>query len=308
MPPSARLADKNDAEALHDSRVNLRRLRGWLQAFDDRLKLKRGQRRGLRRLARATNPPGMRKICIEWLARLDTRLAPNARPGVDRFARYLSTMRNHNYRVIRKHMPAAWHKLSRKLRRSINALQDSKRRTIEFQRALVAPLRVYALKFITTREQACGEPNAARIHRLRIAAKKLRYLLEYLLPWQPATGPLVRELRVLHETAGAIQDLQRFRSLSEQAFLHQAGARYRRLLSLFADPGADQRSLRHPDLTPGLMPLLWISRAAGIRQAQYLARFKRAYLGKSSRRACCIRANSWYTACTRINSAAKPPS
>ncbi|MDE2345394.1 MAG: CHAD domain-containing protein [Gammaproteobacteria bacterium] len=283
----ARLADKNDAEALHDSRVSLRRLRGWLRAFDDRLKLKRRQRRELRRLARATNQARDAEVCIHWLIKLRGELDSRAQAGVQRFTAYLSSSRDQNYRHIRKQLPHDWNRLSHKLQHMAIALGDSKHEKTIFQQAYSASLHIYAQNFITTREQACGHPDAIRIHRLRIAGKKLRYLLEYSLPWQSSVRPLVRELRVLHETAGAIQDLQHFRSLSEQAFLYQAGARYRRLLALYADPGADQRTLRHPDLTPGLLPLLWINRAACIRQAQYLERFRRNYLGRK-RPACLL--------------------
>ncbi len=282
----ARLANKNDLEALHDSRVSMRRLRGWLRAFDGKFKLKRGQRRELRRLARATNPARDAEVCMQWLARLRGDLDPRAQPGVSRFMLYLGSIRDQNYRQLRKRLPPDWNWLSHKLLHAAAALRDSKHQKANFLQVYAASLRYYAQNFIANREQARMRQDAMRIHRLRIAAKKLRYLLEYILPWRTSARPLVRELKALHETAGAIQDLQRFRSLSEQAFLHQAGARYRRLLAVYADPGADQRTLRHPDLTPGLLPLLWISRAASIRQAQYLARFRHDYLGR--RRPACL--------------------
>ena len=276
----ARLADKNDTQALHDTRVNMRRLRGWLQAFDDRLKLKRRQRRDLRRLARATNPARDAEVCIQWLAKLRTDLDPRAQPGMARFTRYLASTRDHNYRHIRNRLASDWNWLSHKLMHAATALCDSKHQKANFQQLYAASLRDYAQNFITNREQACTRPDAAHIHRLRIAAKRLRYLLETTLPWQASARPLVRELKILHETAGAIQDLQRFRSLTEQAYLQQAGARYRRLLSLYADPDVDHRTLPDTEPAPGLMPMLWISRAACIRQAQYLARFRRDYLGR----------------------------
>ncbi len=283
----ARLDDAEDLEALHDSRVSLRRLRGWLQAFDSQLKLKRRQRRALRRLAQATNPARDAEVCIQWLAKLRTQLDPHAQPGVTGFLIHLAALRDNNYRRIRKELPPAWNKLLRRLQHAISAVKDSGHMHSIFLQAYIASLRDYAADFTIALDQARLSPDARHIHRLRIVAKKLRYLLESILRWQPRARGLVKELKALHETAGAIQDLQRFQELTEQTFLQLAGRRYRRLLVMYADVGADHRTLKHPDLTPGLLPLLWISRTACIKQAEYIVRFRKDYLSRK-RPACVI--------------------
>jgi CHAD domain-containing protein len=275
-----RLADPSDAEALHDARVCLRRLRGWLQAFDSQLKIKRRSRRTLRRLAQATNPARDAEICSQWLAQLRTKLDPSGQPGVTGFLADLGALRDKNYRYIRRELPSAWNRLSRKLLQNASTVKNSRHEKAVFLKAFIASLSEYAGNFDTALERARLHPDAYHIHRSRIAAKKLRYLVEAIMTRHPQSKLLVKELKVLHETAGAIQDLQRFQALSEQVFLRRAGIRYRRLLAMYADSGADHRTLKHPDLTPGLLPLLWISRAACIRQAQYIARFKRNYLSK----------------------------
>ncbi|HEY2025526.1 MAG TPA: CHAD domain-containing protein, partial [Gemmatimonadaceae bacterium] len=64
-----RLADPNAADALHDFRVALRRLRSWLRAFrpylDDRVR--RPTRRRLGRIADASNAGRDIEVQIAWL-------------------------------------------------------------------------------------------------------------------------------------------------------------------------------------------------------------------------------------------------
>jgi len=282
----ARLADADDLEALHDSRVGLRRLRGWLQAFDSQLQLRRRQRCVLRRLAQATNPARDAEVCIQWLARLRSQLDTHTQSGVTGFLTYLAALRDNSYRRIRKELPPTWNKLSRRLQHAASAVKDSGHAHAIFLQAYSASLRDYATDFSATLERARLSPDAARIHRVRIAAKKLRYLLESILRWHPQAKGLVKELKALHETTGAIQDLQRFQALTQQAFLHLVDTRYRRLSVMYTDVGSDHRTLKHPDLTPGLLPLLWIGRAAYIKQAEYIARFKKDYL--SRKRPACL--------------------
>jgi CHAD domain-containing protein len=283
----ARLADANDLEALHDSRVCLRRLRGWLLAFDSQLKLKHRQRRALRSLAHDTNMARDAEVCIQWIAKLRTSLDSRPQAGVTGFINNLGALRDKNYRRIRMQLPPAWKLLSRKLQHTASVVHDSGRVQEIFLRVYAASLRDYAADFSNALERTRLSPDAARIHRVRITAKKLRYLLESTLRWHSQAKALVAELKALHKTAGDIQDLERIQALAEQVFLQQAGARYRRLLVLYTDVGADHRTLKRPDLTPGLLPLLLVSRAAYIKQAEYIARFKKDYLARK-RPACVI--------------------
>ena len=273
----ARLADRNDVHALHDARVGLRRLRGWLQAFADELPVKRRQRRRLRKLARATNTARDAEVSLEWLGVLQPGLDPRARPGVSGFSTSLAAIRDENYAAVRRDLPGDWHHLSRKLEAACARMPKDPR---PFREVFAASLQRYRESFVAALEQARRTPDAAAIHRLRIAGKKLRYLLETLLPWHPEHEGTVLDLKALHDLAGSIQDLQRLLALSEQAFLRQAGRRYRKLLESYVDPGTHEGSLRRPGLTPALAPLLWICRAAGRAQAERLKEFRGRYLGR----------------------------
>src|SRR6267142_2251429 len=77
-----RLTDANDAEALHDFRVAMRRLRSTLRAYQAQLDavVPAKLRRRLRDLARATGEARDVEVQISWLERQRNELAP-ARPG-----------------------------------------------------------------------------------------------------------------------------------------------------------------------------------------------------------------------------------
>ena len=241
--------------------------------------MKRKRRRALKRLAHSTNQARDAEVSLEWLTVLERRMDPKALAGLARFTADLKTLRDEGYRQVRQDLPSAWRDLARKLKRT--AAGSSAAGPV-FLRVFMASLQAYADAFGTALQRARRAPTPEHIHALRIAGKRLRYLMETILPWQPQASGFLREMKSLHDTAGAIQDLQRLIALSEQAFLRQAGARYRRLLTAYLDTEADHRTLKRPDFNPGLAPLLWICRAASEAQAGYVARFRKTYLGRTT--------------------------
>ena len=274
----ARFHDTGAAQALHDTRVALRRLRSWLQAFDSLLHVKARQRRRLRRLARASNMARDAEIALNLLAELRPELAARARPQAFGMARSLMLLREQHHRRIRRKLPDTWRKLSAKLRDAFTGVdpgEDGPR----FSQAFAGSMRKYTAGFEAALADAARNPDAPHIHRLRIAGKKARYLTEAILPWYPGARPIVRELVALHDAAGRIQDLQRFIELSEEAFLHQAATRYRRLLLRYIDTGIEDRRLPQPASSLSL-PLLLICRSAAKKQARYIAALKKAYLAR----------------------------
>ena len=85
-----RLKDAHDAEALHDSRVALRRLRGWFQAFQVELPLKHKWRRALKQLAHSSNDARDAQVCQDWLSKL--KRCPDAQ-----FSAELDALRKERY-------------------------------------------------------------------------------------------------------------------------------------------------------------------------------------------------------------------
>jgi CHAD domain-containing protein len=262
-----RLGDPQDAEALHDSRVALRRLRGWFQAFREELPLKRKWRRALKQLAHSTNDARDAEVCLVWLS----RLKPQGQADEAQFRAELEAQREESYRTVRKELPPRWHGLARKLSHTVAELGSL---GSPFRQRFAASLQGYARDFERARVRARRRPIAANIHALRIAGKKLRYLVDVVLKREAAAKGLMGEVETLHDAAGTIQDLQRLQALVEQDFLKQADRRYRRLLKAPGPHG-------HADLAPEPGPLLRICRAARREQMKRIAHFRKSYLGKS---------------------------
>ena len=80
----SRLSNPSDAEALHDYRVALRRLRSCLRAYRKFLRstLKAKTETRLRRLARATNRSRDLEVHLAWLSEQRNRVAERDRQGV----------------------------------------------------------------------------------------------------------------------------------------------------------------------------------------------------------------------------------
>ncbi|HSN17503.1 MAG TPA: CHAD domain-containing protein [Gammaproteobacteria bacterium] len=245
-----RLQDPDDKEALHDSRVALRRLRGWFQAFRKQLAPKPKQRRALKRLAHSTNAARDAEVGLEWLGRKREHEA-----GADavRFASALKTLRKRSYGTVRRDLPPAWHRLSRKLGRAAADVSPSHHR---FRHAFAASVAAYAEDFERTRADARTSPTPSKIHALRIAEKKLRYLTETALGATPATEAFLREMNALHDSAGAIQDLQRLQELSAEA-------------------------ARNAGLASDKESYLEVGAAARREQLRRIAGFRKAYLGRA---------------------------
>ena len=262
-----RLRDRHDTEALHDSRVALRQLRGWFQAFRQELPLRHKWRRALKRLAHSTNRARDAEVCLLWVSRLTRRGHANER----HFRAALEALRDESYRRVRKELPAKWRELARRLSHVAEAPAAP---GSPFRRRFAASLQDFTREFERARVRARQDPSAPNIHALRIAGKKLRYLLEGVLKRDPAAKGLLDEIELLHDAAGTIQDLQRLQALMEEYFVTQAD-RGRKT------PPEVSGSTRRADLEPSPESLLRIGGTARREQTTRITRFRRSYLGKS---------------------------
>ena len=97
-----RLTDADDAEALHDFRVAMRRLRSTLRAYQPQLDavVPAKLRRRLRDLARATGEARDVEVQISWFERRRNELPPGRRAGVPWLLARLTQRRERAYRDI----------------------------------------------------------------------------------------------------------------------------------------------------------------------------------------------------------------
>jgi CHAD domain-containing protein len=208
--------DTADGDALHDLRVGLRRLRSWLRAFrpelDDTV---RGRtRRRLRELTHATNGARDIEVWVEWIA-AQSRLSPRARPGQRYVAKWLRLERDGHLRKATKRIHARLPALLDALEDELSTYtapvpaEDRGTRETTMAEAIAELVRGHHQRFARRIDRVQSATDVGAIHRCRIAAKRLRYLLEALEEFPPAkeaTAPLVD----LQDSLGTVRDLRLF--------------------------------------------------------------------------------------------------
>ncbi len=169
-------------EALHDFRVELRRLRVWLAQSRDCLRTRRTARRHLRQLAKASNAPRDQEVFLSLLAQI-TAIAPHAAEATRTLLPELKTP-----------LPAL---MPRRRKQTSPAFKDW--------------LAAHLTKTLYQCQQ-CFAGDEACLHEARIHIKHLRYLLEPLDSLPPVAAAIT-ELKSLQTTLGDLHDLFRMRQL-----------------------------------------------------------------------------------------------
>lgn len=267
-----RLADPADAEALHDFRVALRRLRSLLQAYRPWLgdALPRKLRRKIGRLATRTGPARDAEVQLAWLREAQGSAGEAERPGVQWLMDHLESRRDEEYRVLREALPADFPRLRRRL---LKRLEDAAGTAAEpFGTAAAQRLRESAADLLAHLEQVQGAADEAEIHRARIAGKRLRYLLEPLAGELPGGKALVKELRALQDCMGEIHDHQVLGAGLLQAAERAGAARLRRLVAcrLQGDLEQPPRPAAGEDETAGFLLVACLLQQARLEQTDRL--------------------------------------
>jgi CHAD domain-containing protein len=227
----ARLTDPKDAEALHDFRVALRRLRSTLRAYQDQLRgsVSRKLRDRIRDLARATNRGRDGEVQLAWLRPLASELAPVERVGLRWLMERIERTQGEDGFA---EMPRAFDKLDRQLQKKLAVYRQS----VAADGAAPAPafglvardvLRAHAQRLDELLGKIHVPDDHATIHRARIAAKRLRYVLEPIETTLPAGAGLVSELKSLQNVLGDLCDTRVLERTLLQA-VEESGAEWAR--------------------------------------------------------------------------------
>jgi CHAD domain-containing protein len=239
----ARFED-DDADALHDLRVAIRRLRSWLRAFRPELSdTVRGRtRRRLHALASATNDARDDEVTLAFIER-QTDLPPRTRAAVRDIVDRLEKVCADHSRAMRRSLGGDLRKTTRALTTELESWWERHRldeaATVRPMSAVYADaIRDAARKLASALTRIEGEEKADDVHRARIAAKRLRYLLEPLGEAHGAAGS-VQELRTLQRQLGDARDA------------HRIATRLVREIGEHAARGARGRALRLAGLVPG---------------------------------------------------------
>ena len=216
----ARLASQSDDEALHDFRVALRRLRSWERAFRPYLRNDLGKklRRRLRDLARDTGASRDLEVHLAWLQEQRRSLGRRQRTGLDWLVAELESRKGAADRVLARDIDGRFTKLERKLARALESYRERLRLRKDGR---AAPLPAFAEALAPrVRKAASGleahlghvrtERDVREGHEARIAAKRLRYLLEPVMKIVPGAADLVDRLKGLQDVLGDLHDAQVF--------------------------------------------------------------------------------------------------
>lgn len=262
---SQRVGEAEDAEALHDFRVALRRLRSWTRAYRPYLgrAVPKRARKALRDVATATNAGRDAEVLVAWIQKVGAGLSPEHSGAAAWLSGRLEERRDQAYRgalrTTRRLFDRVEPVLRSRLRRPARPDLD------RFGTVTATLLQAHAV----TLQQRLGQIRAATdetaIHAGRIRAKRLRYLLEPLERYREQVGLLIQRLRGLQDQLGELHDLH---LLAGELANPRAPVAARAGLAALAE----RSSAREAELFAALRPD-WLERNAGdfFAQVQSLA-------------------------------------
>jgi CHAD domain-containing protein/CYTH domain-containing protein len=269
---AGRLGNDDDAEALHDFRVAIRRLRSLLRIYRELTNeaVPRRLRRQLRRIGRATNLSRDLQVKLGWLSQQTDTLRPRERTGQRWLEKRLGveqgTADDEALTLLRGELPVLQKGLGNRLAELPFRIHDQAPRyaglTAVLLRELTHELEQHLDRVATIEDQE-------EAHDARIAGKRIRYLLEPLTLVFPLAADLVDRLKALQDLLGEMHDADVAALLIASAMEDAATEGGHRVAAQIRSAGAldtvTLRRERRRDPTPGLLAL------AGRLQARRLA-------------------------------------
>jgi CHAD domain-containing protein len=252
-----RLDDPADRKALHDFRVALRRLRTWIRAFRPVL---RDTLRGkvVRRLARIADATGASRdieVRIEWADRARRHLRGDERKGATWLIKRLKADKLTYDAELRQVLDDEFDKTTRRVEKAMaryEARVDGEPTFGEMASEIVTR----HLDALSTAMAGVADVNdRTQGHAARIAAKRLRYVLEIVAPSDSDQARALVSLKELQDRLGDLHDAQMLGS--------QLASLVAELSAAKAEDGASgtTRAAARVDPIPGLQALLGRLRA-----------------------------------------------
>ncbi|HEY0553856.1 MAG TPA: CHAD domain-containing protein [Thermoanaerobaculia bacterium] len=266
-----RLDDPADAEALHDFRVGLRRLRSALKAYDAQLggSVPKKLAKRLKRLAGSTGPGRDTEVQIEWVRGRAPHLGSHHRNGASWLLGRLGERKREAYNEMREEVADELDKVEKDLRARLSVYRAEIHLDAKAGRPTLAEATAEILHGqIADLEERLGKIGDAgdetEAHEARIRAKRVRYLLEPLVDEIPGAAPVVKRFKALQDLLGDLHDAHVLEAELAHAVETAAAERARTILDLsLADPpdAARLRAERRRPREPGLIELARLNRA-----------------------------------------------
>ncbi|MBV6522089.1 MAG: hypothetical protein MNPFHGCM_02234 [Gemmatimonadaceae bacterium] len=279
---SARLADASDADALHDFRVAVRRLRSWFRMLASDLEgsVPPKAARVLATVASTSNAGRDAEVLLGWLRETIDRLAPRHRTAARWLMRQQQEIQADASRELHEELQQSFdatiQRLDRRLRRysTMVYLDDGPREATLSQR-VAERVRSQGGRLAADLARIADVDADTDIHRARIEGKRLRYLLEPLRPLHPSIGGIVTRLKSLQDILGAVHDAHVWGEALHQT-LQRAADRQGRVLRRRAT-GAERT--RRGAALPPMSALMALADAMHAHAASEFAVFTRDWTG-----------------------------
>lgn len=280
-----RLADPADAEALHDFRVALRRLRSCLRAYRDCLEesVPKKLARKLRRLARSTGPGRDAEVQIEWLRARRSHLSSYHRAGLAWLLARLEERMRDAYAKLAAEVDRDFVELERDLRARLSVYRTE----VHLDAAIPLSTLGDTTADILRNQMAELADHLARVtdaadedvaHRARISAKRVRYLLEPFADEIPGAAAVVKRFKVFQDLLGDLHDAHVLELEIAEALEGAAAERTRRLLEISLADEPDDTLLRAERRRPHESGLIVLARFNRGRRDRLFATLKADWL------------------------------
>ena len=210
-----RVAGGERPDALHEFRVNLRRLRSTLQAFEPHLESRPTEQaeERLRELGSRSNAARDAEVQIAWLESRRDELSQGHLPALRWLVQELAGRRDQAQANLLEKLPERFSRLRADLAKSLAGYRtwvhlDSPDPSPTFAAVAGERLRVQAARLRESLGAISSPLDSKGCHEARIEAKRLRYLLEPVARYVPEGKRAVRSLKGLQDVLGEMHDLQ----------------------------------------------------------------------------------------------------
>jgi CHAD domain-containing protein len=228
-------SNPDDLDALHDLRVALRRVRSWLRAFRPDLEdsVAGKDRHRLRDLVTATNRGRDADVQIEWLRRASRHGDQMVQRGAKRLIDLIKTEKKIAGAPFNGNSLQSFAKERTRLIKRLSTVSEPVRPPSAppptLAAAIGARLPAHLGVLLDTLDAIRGADDERQAHAARIAAKRLRYVLE---PAESVRGckSLLAQLKGLQDDLGDLHDA------------HVLGNRVRD--AIMSNPGPDSPALQ----------------------------------------------------------------
>jgi len=209
-----RLDDPSDDEALHDFRVALRRLRTWLRAFRPVLRdtLRGKLVRRLGEIADATGASRDLEVRIEWIDRSRRQLRGDERKGASWLIKRLKQEKVENDAELRRALDDNFDKTTRRVEKALSRYEARVEGEQSYGEVAGEIVSAHLEALAAAMAGVSSIHDRSQAHAARIAAKRLRYVLEIVAPGDSDQARAMVSLKDLQDKLGDLHDAQMFGS------------------------------------------------------------------------------------------------